>query len=40
MRMVPFTFAAIEELALGPKWAAVFEERWPHYRAWFLQEGE
>lgn len=40
MRMVPFTFATIEELALGPKWAAVFEERWPHYREWFLREGE
>src|SRR5439155_24777331 len=39
MRMVPFTFAAIEELALGPKWAAVFEERWPHYPEWFLREG-
>ena len=40
MRMVPFTFRSIEELELGPKWQAVFEERWPHYRAWFLREGE
>jgi predicted choloylglycine hydrolase len=40
MRMVPFTFRAIEELELGPKWQAVFEERWPHYREWFLREGE
>ena len=40
MQMVPFSFRAIEELELGPKWAAVFEERWPHYRAWFLREGE
>jgi predicted choloylglycine hydrolase len=40
MPMVPFTFRAIQELDLGPKWAAVFEERWPHYRAWFLREGE
>ncbi|MEO8476986.1 MAG: C45 family peptidase [Actinomycetota bacterium] len=40
MQMVPFTFRAIEELELGPKWQAVFEERWPHYRAWFLREGE
>ena len=40
MRMLPFTFRSIEELELGPKWAAVFEERWPHYREWFLREGE
>jgi predicted choloylglycine hydrolase len=40
MPMVPFTFRAIQELDLGPKWAGVFEERWPHYRAWFLREGE
>jgi len=40
MRMVPFTFRSIEERELGPKWQAVFEERWPHYRAWFLREGE
>jgi predicted choloylglycine hydrolase len=40
MPMVPFTFRAIQELDLGPKWTAVFEERWPHYRAWFLREGE
>ncbi len=40
MQMVPFTFRAIEERELGPKWQSVFEERWPHYRAWFLREGE
>jgi predicted choloylglycine hydrolase len=40
MPMIPFTFRSIEELELGPKWKALFEERWPHYRAWFLQEGE
>jgi predicted choloylglycine hydrolase len=40
MQMVPFSFRAIEELELGPKWAAVFEERWPHYHEWFLREGE
>jgi predicted choloylglycine hydrolase len=40
MRMLPFTFRALEELELGPKWAAVFEEKWPHYKAWFLREGE
>jgi predicted choloylglycine hydrolase len=40
MQMVPFTFTSIEELDLGPTWARVFEERWPHYRAWFLREGE
>ena len=40
MRMLPFTFRALEELKLGPRWQAVFEEKWPHYRAWFLREGE
>lgn len=40
MQMVPFSFRAIEELELGPKWAAVFQERWPHYHEWFLREGE
>ncbi|MGH2540346.1 MAG: C45 family autoproteolytic acyltransferase/hydrolase [Actinomycetota bacterium] len=40
MPLVPFTFRAIEELELGPIWAEVFESRWPHYREWFLREGE
>jgi predicted choloylglycine hydrolase len=40
MQMLPFSFRAVEELELGPKWAAVFEERWPHYHEWFLREGE
>lgn len=40
MPMVPFSFRSIEELELGAKWAAIFEERWPHYREWFLREGE
>ena len=40
MRMLPFTFRAYEELELGPVWQAVFEERWPHYRSWFLRDGE
>jgi Predicted choloylglycine hydrolase len=40
MRMLPFTFRSIEELELGDRWRAVFEERWPHYREWFLREGE
>jgi predicted choloylglycine hydrolase len=40
MEMVPFTFRSIQELELGSKWAAFFEERWPHYRAWFLRDGE
>jgi predicted choloylglycine hydrolase len=40
MRMLPFPFRSIEELDLGAKWQAVFEEKWPHYRAWFLREGE
>ena len=40
MRTSPVTFRATEELELGTAWAAVFEERWPHYEAWFLREGE
>jgi len=40
MRMLPFTFRAYEELDLGPVWQAVFEDRWPHYRTWFLRDGE
>jgi predicted choloylglycine hydrolase len=40
MRLVPFTFRSVEELELGERWRAVFEERWPHYREWFLREGE
>lgn len=40
MEMVPFRFASMQELELGSKWAGVFEERWPQYRAWFLREGE
>jgi predicted choloylglycine hydrolase len=40
MRMLPFTFRALEELELGPAWRAVFEEKWPHYKTWFLREGE
>jgi predicted choloylglycine hydrolase len=34
------TFEAIEELAPGPQWRALFEKHWPRYRAWFLHEGE
>ena len=40
MPETPFTFRATEELELGPKWRAAFDERWPHYREWFLREGE
>jgi predicted choloylglycine hydrolase len=40
MQMIPFHFRSIEELEVGEKWRAVFEERWPHYREWFLREGE
>ena len=38
--MLPFTFRALEELELGPAWQAIFEEKWPHYKTWFLREGE
>jgi len=38
--MHSITFRASQELGLGERWRAVFEERWPHYEAWFLREGE
>ena len=40
MTMLPFTFRSLEELDLGPVWAGVFETLWPHYREWFLRDGE
>ena len=38
--MLPFTFRSLEDLDLGPVWAGVFETLWPHYREWFLRDGE
>jgi predicted choloylglycine hydrolase len=40
VRLTPFTFRALEELEIGPKWRSMFEQVWPDYRQWFLQEGE
>jgi predicted choloylglycine hydrolase len=40
MPMLPVTFRSLEEFELGRVWQGVFEERWSHYRAWFLKEGE
>ena len=40
MQTIPFTFRAMQELEVGPKWQAHFEEHWPAYREWFLSEGE
>lgn len=31
---------ALAEQRLGPAWAGFFESKWPHYREWFLSEGE
>ncbi len=31
---------AISEDQPGPKWAGLFAEYWPHYRAWWLKEGD
>jgi predicted choloylglycine hydrolase len=33
-------FEAVAEGEPGPVWRASFEERWPAYRRWYLQEGE
>lgn len=38
--MAPFTFRSVAESAPGPLWAEIFEDRWPHYRDWFLRDGE
>ena len=35
-----FTFRAFAEPTPGVRWQAFFEESWPSYRDWFLQEGE
>ncbi|MEM8760390.1 MAG: C45 family peptidase [Pseudomonadota bacterium] len=32
-------FRAVSEAQPGPKWAALFEEHWPHYRRWWAREG-
>ena len=31
---------AISEDQPGPKWAGLFAEYWPHYKSWWLKEGE
>jgi predicted choloylglycine hydrolase len=33
-------FRAIDEPQPGRKWQALFQERWPAYREWFLREGD
>jgi len=38
--LVPVTFRFVDEPEPGPKWAALFQEQWPGYEAWFLQDGE
>ena len=35
-----FTFEAVDETLPGSRWQRVFEQRWPHYRQWFLHAGE
>ncbi len=37
---MPTTFRSIQEFEPGQKWARLFEEFWPGYRRWYLQEGE
>jgi predicted choloylglycine hydrolase len=36
----PLAFRAVHEARPGPIWAALFAERWPAYREWFLREGD
>ena len=33
-------FQALEQLAPGEGWRALFERHWPRYQEWFLSEGE
>jgi predicted choloylglycine hydrolase len=40
MPTFPLTFEAIHEQQPGARWQAHFEQRWEHYRRWFLREGE
>jgi predicted choloylglycine hydrolase len=40
MRVIPFTFRAINEAAPGDKWQALFAESWQWYKPWYLKEGE
>ncbi len=40
MILEPITFRALAEATPGPIWTAVFEQRWPAYRDWFLREGD
>jgi predicted choloylglycine hydrolase len=40
MERIPFTFRAFEELEPGEKWRRFFEEMWPWYRRWYLQDGD
>ena len=34
------TFRAIQENSPGPVWAGLFADYWPHYRKWWLREGQ
>jgi predicted choloylglycine hydrolase len=40
MALTPVTLRFVDEPEPGATWAALFEERWPAYRTWFLQDGE
>ncbi len=33
------SFSSIQEDKPGEKWKALFERTWPHYKTWFLSEG-
>lgn len=33
------TFEAISEDTPGPRWQALFQQRWPAYQRWFLRDG-
>lgn len=37
---MPTTFRSIQELEPGRQWAKLFQQFWPSYRQWYLQEGD
>ena len=39
VRLMRCTFEAIREDYPGPRWQALFRQRWPAYQQWFLRDG-
>ena len=37
---IPITLHSINEPLPGPRWKALFDNTWPAYRAWYLEDGD